>query len=85
MSKAPAAPSSLLSQIQPVLDKLFEDRLMPFQLTAATVKSLGHNEYIIRFHDSRLRSIDISWRPDQSFDDVLRVAVLKRVSRLSGH
>ena len=76
--------SSLASEAQSVLDKLFKDQLIPFQLTAAKVECVGPDEYIVRFYDSRLRSIDISCKQDQSFGDVFRVAMLDRVKRMSG-
>ncbi|MGI8837063.1 MAG: hypothetical protein ACR2H4_10560 [Pyrinomonadaceae bacterium] len=76
--------TSLTSRAQPVLDSLFKDQLIPFQLTAAKVDCLGPDEYIIRFHDSRLRSVDVSWQKGQSFEDVFRASMLDRVSRMSG-
>ena len=75
---------SLTSRAQPVLDGLFKDHLIPFQLTATKVECLGPNEYIIRFHDSRLRSVDVSWEKGQSFEDVFRASMLDRVTRMSG-
>ena len=76
--------TSLTSRAQPVLDSLFQDDLIPFRLTAAKVESLGADEYIIRFHDSRLRSVDVSWQKGQSFEDVFRNAMIDRVRRMSG-
>jgi hypothetical protein len=76
--------TSLTSRAQPVLDRLFKEQLIPFQLTAAKVDCLGPNEYIIRFHDSRLRSVDVSWDKGQSFEDVFRASMLDRVTRMSG-
>ena len=84
MPKALVAPLSLSSRAQPVLDSLFKDHLIPFQLTAAKVECVGPDEYIVRFHDSRLRSVDVSWRADQSFEDIFREAILDRVKRMSG-
>jgi hypothetical protein len=69
---------------QETLDELFIERLIPFELSARVVDSIGLEEYIVRFHDSRLRSVDVSWKEGQSFKDVVRRAVLERVSRLSG-
>lgn len=84
MLKALMAPSSLTSQAQRVLDRLFKDQLIPFRLRAEKVECVGPDEYIVRFYDSRLRSVDVSWRPSQSFEDVFRAALLARVKRLSG-
>jgi hypothetical protein len=69
---------------QAALDELFTEHLIPFELSARKIDRIGSEEYIIRFHDSRLRSIDISWGQDQSFRDVFRASVLDRVKRLSG-
>jgi len=69
---------------QETLDELFTQHLIPFELSARVVDSIGLEEYIVRFHDSRLRSVDVSWREGQSFKEVVRRAVLERVSRLSG-
>jgi hypothetical protein len=84
MPKGLMAPSSLISQAQLLLDKLFNEQLIPFKLTAEKVDRVGADEYIVRFYDSRLRSVDVSWQDGQSFEDVFRVAVLDRVKRLSG-
>lgn len=81
----PKALSALLRpEAQSVLDQLFKEHAIPFELMATKVESVGANEYIVRFYDSRLRSVDVSWKKDQSFEDVFRVALLDRVSRLSG-
>jgi len=69
---------------QETLDELFVESLIPFQLSAQQVESLGMEEYIVRFHDSRLRSVDVSWKPGQTFKTIFRAAILSRVSRLSG-
>ena len=69
---------------QETLDELFTQHLIPFALSARVVDSIGLEEYVVRFHDSRLRSIDVSCREGQSFKEVVRLAVLDRVSRLGG-
>jgi hypothetical protein len=82
MPKALAA--SLCPQAQSVLDNLFKNQVLPFELTATRVECIGPNEYIVRFYDSRLRSVDISWKQDQSFADVFQAAMVDRIRRLSG-
>ena len=67
---------------QETLDELFSQHLIPFELSARVVDSIGLEEYIVRFHDSPLRSVDLSFRQDQCFKDVFRAAVLQRVKRL---
>ena len=69
---------------QAALDELFTEHLIPFELLARKVDRIGSEEYIVRFYDSRIRSIDISWGQGQSFRDVFRASVLDRVKRLSG-
>jgi hypothetical protein len=69
---------------QEALDELFTEDLIPFRLVAHTLESVGSEEYIVRFRDSRLPSVDISWLEGKCFKDVFRAAVLDRVQRLSG-
>lgn len=67
---------------QQTLDKLFVERLIPFKLSAHVVDSLGREEYIVRFHDARLHSVDVSCPEGRPFEEMVRAAVLDRVSRL---
>ena len=69
-------------QAQQTLDELYLERLLPFKLVAHKVESLGMEEYIVRFHDSRLHSLDLSLRRDQVFRTIFRAAILSRVARL---
>lgn len=69
-------------EAQQVLDELFSERLIPFKLSAHIVEAIGSGEYIVRFNDSRLRSVDLSWQEGQSFKDVFRTAVVERMKRL---
>ena len=81
----PQALAALLRpQAQAVLDNLFKDQVLPFELTAKKVECIGANEYIVRFFDSRLRSVDVSWKKDQSFEEVFQAAMIDRLKRLSG-
>jgi hypothetical protein len=77
-------PDKLTAEAQSVLDELWVQKQIPFQLTAHQVEFLGQEEYIVRFFDSRLRSVDVSWKTPDSFKDAVRVAILARVARLSG-
>jgi hypothetical protein len=54
-------PDRLILEAQSVLDALWTEKLIPFELTARKVESLGLEEYIVRFYDTRLRSVDFSW------------------------
>lgn len=71
-------------EAQQTLDQLFSEGLLPFPLSAHKLESIGNEEYIVRFDDSRLSSVDLSWHKDQCFKDVFRAALLERVGRLSG-
>jgi hypothetical protein len=66
---------------QETLDELFVETLVPFKLSACNVESLGMEEYIVRFNDSRLH-VDLSWKRGQSFKSIFRAAILGRVTRL---
>ena len=67
---------------QQALDELFAEGRLPFKLTAYGIETLGYDEYIVRFHDSRMPSVDITRHEGQSFKKLVRMAVLDRVSRL---
>jgi hypothetical protein len=77
-------PDKLTVAVQSLLDDLWAEELIPFQLTAHKVESLGREEYIIRFYDPRLHSLDVSWKEPDSFENAVRVAILARVARFSG-
>jgi hypothetical protein len=72
------------AEAQQILDKLFSEHLLPFELSAHRIDLIESEEYVVRFHDSRLRSVDVSWHQGQCFKDVFRTGVLERVKRLSG-
>lgn len=72
------------SEAQEALDDLFAEGQIPFELSARAVESIGMEEYIIRFHDSRLFSIDVSCHRGQTFKKVFTTAILHRVARLRG-
>jgi hypothetical protein len=74
----------LAAEAQSVLNDLWGESLIPFKLTAHKVECVGPGEYIIRFHDSRLRSVDVSWKDTESFHAAVREAILSRAARLSG-
>lgn len=69
-------------EAQQALDELFNEHLLPFELSAHKLESIGSEEYIVRFRDRRLPSVDLSWHKGQCFKDVFRTAVLERVHRL---
>jgi hypothetical protein len=69
-------------EAQQTLVELYVAGLLPFKLVAHVVESLGMEEYIVRFNDSRLFSLDLSLPSNQDFKTVFRAAVLSRVARL---
>lgn len=71
------------AEAQQTLDELFNERLLPFELAADRLDSIGGEEYIVRFRDHRLRSIDVSWIQGQPFKDVFRAAIVERLRRMS--
>lgn len=72
-------------EAQHTLEELYVADLLPFRLVAHLVESLGMEEYIVRFYDSRLNSLDLSVRSDEVFRAVFRAAILNRVARLGSH
>lgn len=74
----------LTIEAQSVLNDLWSEQLIPFQLTSHHVDSLGMNEYKVRFYDSRLHSVDVSSKDDDDFRHVFRVNILSRIDRLGG-
>jgi len=68
---------------QQILDELFGEHLLPFELSACLLDPLGSEEYEVRFHDSRLPWIQVSWRQGQCFKDVFRTAMLDRIERMN--
>jgi len=75
-------PEDLKAGAQEVLDELFRIKLLPFKLTAHRIDSVGLEEYIVRFNDNRLRSVDVSWQEEEKFKDVFRAAILERIKRM---
>jgi len=73
----------LALEAQVVLDDLWSKGQLPFQLTAHRVESLNSEEYILRFHDRRIQSVDVSWQTSKSFEEAVRIAVISRVARLT--
>jgi hypothetical protein len=71
-------------EAQQILEELFSAGVLTFKLFACRMENMGGDEYIVRFHDSRLRSIDLSWQEGESFKDVFRSAVLERMGRKHG-
>ena len=69
---------------QQVVDELYRDNLIPFKLFPGIVMSLAHDEYTIRFYDSRLYSLVVAYHEGDDFKEVFRAAVLEKIDRMSG-
>jgi hypothetical protein len=70
-------------EAQQVLDELWQEKSIPFALRVGKLTK-GQGEYTIHFYDSRLRTITIPLLLGHSFRDMVRLAVLERVAKLSG-
>lgn len=70
-------------EAQQALDELFREKLLPFKLSAAQLEPTGNEECQVRFYDSRLHSVNVSWLNGQRFRDAFRTSVLARVERVS--
>ena len=75
---------ALKLEAQQALDELLKEQLIPFKLRAGEVVSEGSGSYTVRFYDSRISSVTITWEAGQSFKDIVRAATLKRVAVMSG-
>jgi hypothetical protein len=71
-------------EAQHAIDQLLSEGQLPFRLTAHKVEPIGLQEYVIRFHDSRIRSVIVSWYEGLDFKDACRSAVLEGVKNYSG-
>lgn len=72
-------------RVQAALDELISEHLIPFKLTAQRVNMDGPGKYIVPFYDSRIHSFGFSWTDGvSSFNEVVRAAVLKRVTSMDG-
>ena len=79
----PENPLSLEAETQQVLDVLWKEKLIPFELSVGKItKASGH--YVIHFHDSRMHTALVPLTEGQSWAEMVRAGVLARVAKLSG-
>lgn len=76
-------PEHQTAEVQKVLDELWNEKLLPFELTVGKITKNDY-EYIIHFHDSRISTANVLITESQPLSDSVRVAVLDRVARMSG-
>jgi hypothetical protein len=67
------------TEAQHELNELFKERLIPFQLTAHIVQCKGHGIYTVEFFDSRFKTLSFLWKEGESFKNIFRAALLKKV------
>jgi hypothetical protein len=73
---------TLETEAQQVLDELWSEKLIPFSLHVGKItRALG--EFTIHFYDSRITSARVPLTKGDSFKEMVRSAVLARVSDLS--
>jgi hypothetical protein len=71
-------------EAQQVLDELFREGLLPFELFARQLVPTGTRDCQVLFHDSRLHSVKVSYLKAQRFRNVFRAAVLEKVEKIDG-
>lgn len=74
---------SIEAEAQEVLDELWSEKLIPFELNIGKITK-GIGEYTILFYDSRIHSARVPLTKGLSFRDMVRSAVLARVDQMSG-
>jgi hypothetical protein len=79
----PEVPLLLETEAQEVLDELWKESLIPFELNVGKL-SKAPGMYIIHFHDSRIYTAHVPLTEGQSWKEMVRSAVLARVEKLTG-
>lgn len=75
----------LILEAQEALDDLMQENRLPFTMKVGMVVGVGPSQYSVRFFDSRLHSVTVTWETGQSFKDLVRSAVLEEVRKMPGH
>ena len=79
----PRASLTLGVEAQQVLDELWREKLVPFVLHVGKITKAS-GQYTIHFYDSRIRTAPVPLLEGHSFREMVRSAVLARVTKLSG-
>ncbi len=70
--------------VQEALDELFSEHLIPFKLTAQAINSDGCDDFSVPFYDSRFHSVSFHCERGGAIKEIVRSAVLDRMSKMSG-
>ena len=76
-------PGTIESEVQQVLDELWNENLVPFALSVGKLTK-ERDGYTIHFHDSRIRTAHIALIEGLPVRDMVRAAVLDRVAKMDG-
>lgn len=79
----PQSPPALEAEAQRVLDELWKEKVIPFALNVGKITK-GAGEYTIHFYDSRMYTVHVPFIKGQTFSEIVRIAVLDRVAKISG-
>lgn len=71
-----------LAVLQEMLDQLFSESLIPFELNASAVNEGNLGEFHVFLSDDRFRWFQFSWKDGDSFKEVVRIAVLTCEDRI---
>jgi len=76
----PHPPLPIKAEAQQVLDELLSEKLIPFAMNVVKI-SKAPGEYPIHFDGRRIRTVRIALTRGRSFRELVRSAVLARVTR----
>lgn len=82
-TKPASALPSLEEEAQQVLNELWREKALPFELHVGRITK-GIGVYTLHFHDSRIRTTEVVLASGQSFQEMVRTSVLARVAKISG-
>jgi hypothetical protein len=74
---------TLEAQVQEVLNEMWSEKVIPFALHVGKITKAA-DEYTIHFYDSRITTTHVPLIEGQSLRDMVRSAVLDRVTKISG-
>ena len=75
-------PQTIKSEVQQVLDELWNEKLLPFAMTVGKITK-EHDGYTLHFHDSRICTAYVPLIEGLSVREMVRAAVLDRVAKMT--